>query len=63
MILQTSPKLKMLGNGERIPANAVCYGETTSGKVGWCGPGTLAGVKWKKYAINTPSIIMEVKND
>jgi len=61
MRLQTNPNLRILNNNERIHKKAICYGKTTTGKIEWCKPGKLKGKKWKKYSINSPSIVMQEK--
>ena len=58
MKLQYDKNLRVLGDGEVIGKPDMCYGKLTNGKIGWSGPGHLAGKKWRKHDINHPSIVV-----
>ena len=49
---------KMLKDGEVIPKDAMCYGMRTDNTIGWSLPGGVAGRKWKKYSLQSPSIVL-----
>ena len=58
MHLQSAKNLRILNNKERVPKNSVCYGLLTDGRTDWVLPGKLAGKKWKRHALNSPSIVV-----
>jgi hypothetical protein len=58
MLLEANPNYKVLEDKERITKHCICYGRKSGGGVGWCGPGDLVGKKWRKYSLNSPSIVM-----
>lgn len=62
MLLQSAKNLRVLSNNEKIPKNSVCYGLLSDGSVNWVKPGKLAGKQWKKYSLNSPSVIVTEDN-
>ena len=58
MLLQSIKNLRILKNKEKIPKDSVCYGLLSDGSINWVKPGKLVGKKWKKYSLNSPSIIV-----